>query len=114
MKFLMLIMLLSLFLTLSGCKSNGGLGSPGSPLWGMTTNDTEKMEFYKQKCRDYGYTSGSEFYKCVYDTERYYMDKLNANTDRFRDAVKGMKPKMPEQKTTTCRRVNGSLVCNTM
>ena len=92
---------------LSGCAS-GGIGLPGSPLWLMSTTNQERMSYYAERCRSYGFKPLTpDFVRCLNDVE----DRIRNGAS---DAFKGMSATQNKPKQTTCRKFGNTYNCSTL
>ena len=86
-------------------------GRVESPMWHKNATRAEKIAYFGEQCRSYGYKEGTdEFSNCLMQTEA--ASKADANA-RMRDVFNNIQNNRPKNCTTTVTGSTGIYTGNT-
>jgi hypothetical protein len=95
----------------AGCET-GGIGSPGSPAWQMSTTPEQKSAYFQQVCLGYGFQQGTAAMAQYAQNEA--MNTRQTASDRATALSQYSNSLQPKPMTnTTCRNINGIVNCTT-
>jgi hypothetical protein len=100
--------ILTFFLITNFLAACSMTGSPESPMWHETASMSEKIAYFGEKCRGFGFKEGTDdFSNCMMQTEAASRAQANA---RMRAVIQNNKPK---NCTTTVTGSSGIYTGNT-
>jgi hypothetical protein len=109
------IAILSVFaLALSGCGGSGsGVGMSESPLWHMTASADQKLEYFKQQCRGFGFKDNTpEMAQCIQNQTNQSRSNASAKMDRFARQQQQLN-RQNRIRTTNCNQWGRQINCTT-
>jgi hypothetical protein len=94
----------------AGCQT-GGLGTPGSPAWQLSTTPEQKTAYFQDVCKSYGFKLDTpQMAQCMQNESFRTRQSASDSANRL-SQYNSMQPRPVTN--TTCRNINGILRCTT-